>query len=61
MCSLFFRLDNDICLYCVFDGNNGSRVSAFAAQNMPAEILLGQLANRNSDEDLREVLRQVWV
>jgi TAK1-binding protein 1 len=52
-------MDNDICLYGVFDGNDGSRVSAFAAQNMPAEILLGQLGNRNSDEDMKEVLRQV--
>ena len=59
LCDEIPRLDNDICLYGVFDGIGGSKVSAFASQNMPAEILLGQLANKNTDEDLKELLRQV--
>ena len=46
-------------LYGVFDGHDGSRVSNFAAQRMPAEILLGQLGGTNSEKDVKEVLRQV--
>jgi serine/threonine protein phosphatase PrpC len=43
----------------VFDGHNGSRVADFAAQRMPAELLLGQLQNKRTDEEIKEVLRQV--
>ncbi len=46
-------------LYGVFDGHDGSRVSNFAAQRMPAEILLGQLGGTTSEKDVKEVLRQV--
>jgi len=43
----------------VFDGHNGSRVADFAAQRMPAELLLGQLQNKTTDAEIHEVLRQV--
>lgn len=48
-------------LYGVFDGHDGSRVSDFAAQRMPAELLLGQLVSCQSDIDVKDVLRQVRV
>ncbi len=49
----------DVCLYGVFDGHDGSRVSHFAAQRMPAEILLEQLRGRTEDEKIKEILNQV--
>ncbi|CAG2231349.1 MAP3K7IP1 [Mytilus edulis] len=42
----------------VFDGHDGSRVANFAAQRMPAELLLGQLNNNNTDEEIKEILYQ---
>ncbi len=59
---MYFVLNNrmeDVCLYGVFDGHDGSRVSHFAAQRMPAEILLEQLRGRTEDEKIKEILNQV--
>ncbi|KAK7507282.1 hypothetical protein BaRGS_00001217 [Batillaria attramentaria] len=44
-----FSHDSNCFLYGVFDGHNGSRVADFAAQRMPAELLLGQLQNKTTD------------
>ncbi|CAL1527051.1 unnamed protein product [Lymnaea stagnalis] len=52
-----FRHDNCF-LYGVFDGHNGTRVADFAAQRMPAELLLGQLQPNFTDEEVKEALRQ---
>jgi serine/threonine protein phosphatase PrpC len=57
---VLLRLENDTCLYGVFDGIGGSKVAAYAAQNMPAEILLGQLVHKNTDDELKQVLHQVF-
>ena len=57
--NLNYRLDSNCYLYGVFDGHNGSRVADFAAQRMPAELLLGQLQNKTTDAEIHEVLRQV--
>ena len=46
-------------LYGVFDGHDGSRVSDFSAQRMPAELLLGQLVACQTDSDVKDILRQV--
>ena len=46
-------------LYGVFDGHDGSKVSNFATQRMPAELLLGQLMGKATDAEIEEVLRQV--
>lgn len=46
-------------LYGVFDGHDGSRASNFAAQRMPAELVLGQLQGKQTDEEVKEVLHQV--
>ncbi|XP_076459304.1 TGF-beta-activated kinase 1 and MAP3K7-binding protein 1-like isoform X2 [Babylonia areolata] len=56
-----FRHDSNCYLYGVFDGHNGSRVADFAAQRMPAELLLGQLQNKTTDAEIREVLRQAFM
>ncbi|KAK2180507.1 hypothetical protein NP493_440g03014 [Ridgeia piscesae] len=60
--SFHFRQEEDpVYLYGVFDGHDGSRVSDFAAQRMPAELLLGQLAGCRTDIDVKDVLRQAFV
>ncbi|XP_074640394.1 TGF-beta-activated kinase 1 and MAP3K7-binding protein 1-like [Tubulanus polymorphus] len=59
--SFHFRLDNDMFLYGVFDGHDGSRASHFAAQRIPAEILLDQLHGKTEDEDIHHVLHQAFI
>ncbi|KAK7111479.1 TGF-beta-activated kinase 1 and MAP3K7-binding protein 1-like [Littorina saxatilis] len=56
-----FRHDSNCYLYGVFDGHNGSRVADFAAQRMPAELLLGQLQNKTTDAEINEALRQAFM
>ena len=56
-----FSVEDNISLYGVFDGHDGSRVSNFAAQRMPAELLLGQLSDKTEDEQIKEILRQVAI
>ncbi|KAK3586022.1 hypothetical protein CHS0354_033144 [Potamilus streckersoni] len=58
--SFHFRMD-DIFLYGVFDGHDSARASNFAAQRMPAELLLGQLQNKTTDEEIKEVLYQAFI
>ncbi|XP_014676751.1 PREDICTED: TGF-beta-activated kinase 1 and MAP3K7-binding protein 1-like [Priapulus caudatus] len=48
-------------LYGVFDGHDGSRASNFAAQRLPAELILGQLQGHKSDVDVKEVLHQAFI
>ena len=57
----YYRHTSNCYLYGVFDGHNGSRVADFAAQRMPAELLLGQLQNKTTDAEIHEVLRQVCL
>ncbi|ESP01385.1 hypothetical protein LOTGIDRAFT_186175, partial [Lottia gigantea] len=59
--SFHFRSDDGCYLYGVFDGHNGNRASNFAAQRMPAELLLGQLQGKTTDNEVREVLRQAFI
>ena len=54
-----YRFEDDICLYGVFDGHDGCKASNFAAQRMPAELLLGQLREKTTDEEVKQVLHQV--
>ncbi|KAH9504077.1 PHOsphatase [Bulinus truncatus] len=57
-----FHFRHDSCfLYGVFDGHNGTRVADFAAQRMPAELLLGQLQPNFSDEEVKEALKQAFI
>ena len=43
----------------MFDGHNGSKVSSYVAQNLPAELLFGQLDHNQSDDEIKDVLLQV--
>lgn len=54
-----FKVD-DKYLYGLFDGHDGTRASNFAAQRIPAELLLGQLSRKNTDTDLRDTLEQAF-
>jgi len=45
----------------VFDGHDSARASNFASQRLPAELLLGQLSGKTTDEEVKEVLYQVIV
>ncbi|KAG8233344.1 hypothetical protein J437_LFUL010894 [Ladona fulva] len=59
--SFHIRLDDSTSLYGVFDGHNGAQAAKFAFQKMAAEILLGQLSGKSSDEEVREILRQAFI
>ncbi len=59
LCICGSRHEDSVYLYGVFDGHDGSRVSDFSAQRMPAELLLGQLVGCQTDSDVKDVLRQV--
>ncbi|XP_018336381.1 TGF-beta-activated kinase 1 and MAP3K7-binding protein 1-like [Agrilus planipennis] len=53
--------DDGSCLYGVFDGHEGTKAADFCFQRMAAEILLGQLNEARTDEEVKEVLRQAFV
>lgn len=55
--SFHCRCDDSTFLYGVFDGHEGTKVANFAMQRMAAEILLGQLTGKSTDEEIKEVLR----
>jgi len=57
---LFTRQDGEVYLYGIFDGHSGGKVASFAAQRMPEEILLGQLHGKVTDEEIKDVLKQVF-
>lgn len=50
---------DDVYLYGVFDGHDSANASQFAAQRLPAELLLGQLSGKTTDAEVKEVLYQV--
>ncbi|XP_021939064.1 TGF-beta-activated kinase 1 and MAP3K7-binding protein 1-like isoform X5 [Zootermopsis nevadensis] len=54
-------VDDNTFLYGVFDGHEGVQAATFALQRMAAEILLGQLSGKTSDEEIKEVLRQAFI
>jgi hypothetical protein len=54
-------VDDNTFLYGVFDGHEGVQAAIFALQRMAAEIVLGQLTGKTSDEEVKEVLRYVSV
>lgn len=55
--SFHCKYDDNTFLYAVFDGHRGSKAATFAMQRMAAEILLGQLNGKTTDEEVKEVLR----
>ena len=58
--SFHFKIDENTYLYGVFNGTDGSSAADFAAQRMPAEILLGQLSDKISPAEVKEVLREAY-
>lgn len=59
--SFHCRYDDSTFLYAVFDGHEGTKAANFAMQRMAAEILLGQLNGKSTDEEVKEVLRQAFI
>ncbi|XP_058450153.1 TGF-beta-activated kinase 1 and MAP3K7-binding protein 1-like [Malaya genurostris] len=47
-------------LYAIYSGHNGVRVADFALQKMAADLLLGQLNGRSTDEAVKDVIRQAF-
>uniref|UniRef100_A0A0K8S3X3 PPM-type phosphatase domain-containing protein n=1 Tax=Lygus hesperus TaxID=30085 RepID=A0A0K8S3X3_LYGHE len=52
---------SSVYLYGVFDGNNGVEAAEFAVQGMAAELLLGQLAGKVRDQEIKETLSQAFL
>ncbi|XP_001649578.2 TGF-beta-activated kinase 1 and MAP3K7-binding protein 1 [Aedes aegypti] len=50
----------DTLLYAIYSGHNGVRVADFALQKMAADLLLGQLNGRSTDEAVMDVIRQAF-
>ena len=55
-----FSTDYDCYLYGVFDGHDGSKAAHFAAERIPAELLLGQLSPDSNDNDVIKTLEQAF-
>ncbi|XP_078490000.1 TGF-beta-activated kinase 1 and MAP3K7-binding protein 1-like [Ciona intestinalis] len=53
-----FATDYDCYLYGVFDGYDGSRAAHFAAERLPAELLLGQLTSFVNEKSTKNILQQ---
>ena len=50
-CFRFRVEENDLCVYGVLDGFDGSHVSDFVAKRIPAELLWGQLVPDKSGRE----------
>ncbi|XP_063989119.1 TGF-beta-activated kinase 1 and MAP3K7-binding protein 1-like [Diachasmimorpha longicaudata] len=59
--SFHCKYDDSTFLYGIFDGHEGTRAANFTLQRMAAEILLGQLNGKTTDEEVKEVLRQAFI
>ncbi|XP_071983752.1 TGF-beta-activated kinase 1 and MAP3K7-binding protein 1 isoform X2 [Engystomops pustulosus] len=57
---LKFRGDNNIYLYGVFNGYDGTRATNFVGQRLAAELLLGQLHSDVTDVEVQRVLLQAF-
>ncbi|XP_073448651.1 TGF-beta-activated kinase 1 and MAP3K7-binding protein 1 isoform X2 [Aquarana catesbeiana] len=57
---LKFRGENNIYLYGVFNGYNGTRATNFVGQRLSAELLLGQLHSDVTDAEVHRVLLQAF-
>ncbi|XP_075039016.1 TGF-beta-activated kinase 1 and MAP3K7-binding protein 1-like [Mixophyes fleayi] len=57
---LKFRGENNIYLYGVFNGYDGTRATNFVGQRLSAELLLGQLHSDVTDAEVQRVLLQAF-
>jgi len=46
-------------MYGIFDGHDGFEVAKYALDTIAAEVLLNQLEDKVSDEDVKNVLKYV--
>lgn len=58
--SSHFCFSKDLYWYAVFDGHEGKRAADFCSQRMAAEICFSQINNKQSDEEVRELIRQAF-
>lgn len=49
------------CLYAIFSGHGDAKVAEIALERISAEILLGQLAGKTTEDEVKDVLRQAFV
>lgn len=59
--SYHYKISDSGYLYGVFDGHEGSRAADFCSQHMAAELLLGQLTDVKTEEDVKDILRQAFT
>lgn len=55
--SFHFKYDEKTSLYGVFDGHDGFHFARYALDMITAEVLLGQLKDEISDNDVRQILK----
>lgn len=55
--SFYCRIDERTDIYAIFSGHNGSAVADYALQRIAAEIVLGQLYDKSTDDEIKDVLR----
>lgn len=58
--SFHFCLNSNTYFYGLFDGHKGTNAANFVTQHLPAEVLLGQLIDATTDEDVRQVFAQAF-
>jgi TAK1-binding protein 1 len=59
--SFHFRINKNTQFYGLFDGYEGTKAAQFAANHLPAEVLLGQMNDREmTDEEIFNVLIQAF-
>ena len=57
----FHREEYSLCLYGVFDGFQGAHVADYIMKRLPAELVLGQMVPDITDEQIKELIKQVFV
>ncbi|XP_076265929.1 TGF-beta-activated kinase 1 and MAP3K7-binding protein 1-like [Rhynchophorus ferrugineus] len=60
-CSCHFQFDEKFFWYAVFDGHEGKKAADFCSQRMTAEVYFSQLSEKESDEDIKEIIRQAFL
>lgn len=55
--SYHFKCDEKTSMYGIFDGHDGFEVAKYALDTIAAEVLLNQLEDKVSDEDVKTVLK----
>ncbi|RZC39386.1 TGF-beta-activated kinase 1 and MAP3K7-binding protein 1-like [Asbolus verrucosus] len=59
-CSCHYEFNDGTYWYAVFDGHDGKKASHFSSQ-LTAEMYFSQLADKKTDEEIREIIRQAFI